>query len=416
MFSPHVDYFFDLSCPYAYLGSEVIEAVCARHGATLAWRPMLLGGVFRAIGAGDGPMATQSPARAAHTVRDVRRWSAARGVPLAFAAAHPMRTVRALRVLLGLPEPAWPAAIHALYRAYWRDQADLTRDTVIVDALRAAGIDPTAAVAAADAPDARDELRRRTDDAVRRGVFGAPAMFVTTARGTVMLWGQDRIDWVEAVLGGWDPDAAPRVAEAAARPAAPTGRVVEFWFDLSSPFAYLGSTQIERVAAEAGATVRWRPLLLGGLFRQLGTPDVPLLAMPEPKRRYVTAEMGRWARWWGVPFGMTSRFPLRTVTPLRLIVAAGCAPALIHRLFRAVWVEDLDLADLATLRRLTAEAGVDPAAVDRTADPGVKQALIALTAEAHQRGVFGVPTCAVGDELYWGQDRLEQVAAALREP
>jgi 2-hydroxychromene-2-carboxylate isomerase len=418
-----VEYWFDFSCPYAYLGSEVIEAICARAGATLRWRPMLLGGVFRAIGAGDGPMATLSPGKADHTRRDAMRWAERRGVPLAFPAGHPIRTVRALRVLLGLPEARWPPAIHALYRAYWQVGADLTGDDAIDAALAGAGIDAAARATARRAADgeARTTLRRLTDEAVARGVFGAPAIFVRAGgRPPLLLWGQDRLGWLEAVLGGWRPDEKEGPGDGAlGGPATPeVTRTVDFWFDVASPFAYLGSTQIEAVCAAAGATLRWRPLLLGALFRQVGTPDVPLLAMPDAKRRYVAGELARWARWWGVPFAMPTRFPMRTVTAQRLVIAAGEAPALIHRLMRGLWVEDLDLAEPAVLRRLAGEAGVDPDLVARTAEPALKQALIDRTAEARDAGVFGVPTCVVHDPAgplrFWGQDRLELVAAALR--
>ncbi|MCB9574114.1 MAG: DsbA family protein [Kofleriaceae bacterium] len=437
----HVEFWFDFSCPYAFLASEVIEGICSRAGATLSWHPMLLGGVFRAIGEGEGPMTRLSPAKALHTTRDALRWADQRGIGLQFPAGHPIRTVRALRVLLALPPAHWPAAIHALYRAYWQAEGRerrLDRDEVIEAALAAAAIPAdvrAAAFAAADTPAIKDELRARTDDAVGRGVFGAPTCFVTVdGRAPVMLWGQDRLHWVEAVLGGWRPDdddgppppATTAVELGAAAPGAGAAPVVDFYFDLSSPFAYLGSTQIERVCAEAGATLRWKPLLLGGLFKAIGTVDVPLFAMSDAKRRHLAGDMGRWARWWGVPFRMASRFPMRTVTALRMILAAGDqATALTHRLFRAGWAEDLDLADEPTLRRLAADAGCADDLVERTRDPAIKQALIAATAEAQAAGVFGVPTCVIhrpgragdGDAtpaLLWGQDRLDLVAALLR--
>jgi 2-hydroxychromene-2-carboxylate isomerase len=391
----HVDFHFDFSCPYAYLASEVIEATCARLGATLAWRPMLLGGVFRAIGDEGGPMSRQAAIKTANTVRDALLWAERREIPLAFPAAHPMRTVRTLRVLLGLPETVWPAAIHAIYRAYWRDGADVTRDDVIAAALAGAGIDATAALAGAD--DRKDELRRRTDEAVALGVFGAPAMFVTVdGRAPVMLWGQDRLHWLEAVIRGWRPDEDSPAEQIPAVPPRGATEPVDLWFDFSSPFAYLASTQIERIRP-----VRWRPLLLGGLFKSIGTVDVPLFAMPEVKRRYITGELQRWARWWGVPFRWPAKFPMRTVDALRVVIAAD-DPAIIHRLFRAAWVDGQDLGDGPTLRALVGDA-----LVDRTREPAIKQALADSTAEAQRLGVFGVPTFAVGEQLIWGQDRID---------
>ena len=426
----HVEFWFDFSCPYAYLASVEIEATCRAAGAPLRLEPMLLGGVFRAIGAGDGPMPGLAPVRAAYNLRDMQRWAERRGVALVVPPAHPMRTVRALRTLLGLPEARWPAAMHALYAAYWQRGVDITDAGVIADALLEAGVpaaEVAAAAAAADSDAIKDELRRRTERAVARGVFGAPAMVVVRGdRPPVLLWGQDRLGWLAAVLAGWDPDGSSPPAGAGADPAPspaasppPAPRVVDFWFDYASPFAYLASTQLERVAAAAGATVRYRPMLLGAVFKAIGTPDVPLFAMTEAKRRYTTGELDRWARWWGVPLRFPRQFPIRTIAALRLTLLAGeRAPALVARLFRAAWVEGRDLADPALLRQLAADVGVDPAQVDATAQAEVKQALHDATAAAIAAGVFGAPTMMVDDPggplAFWGQDRLDLVADALR--
>jgi 2-hydroxychromene-2-carboxylate isomerase len=418
-----VDFWFDFSCPYAYLASQRIEAIAARRGASVRFRPMLLGGVFRGIGAGDGPMATLSPAKADHNLRDMARWAERLDVPFAMPAGHPMRTVRALRVLLGLDESRWPAAVHAIYAAYWQRGDDITLDPVIVEALAAAGIhrgEIDRAVAGADREPIKEELRRRTDDAIRLGIFGAPAMIVRRddASDGMLFWGQDRLEWVDRALTGWDPD----IDAAQAPPAWPSipaaaPRAIDFWFDLSSPYAYLGSTQIEALAAASGARLTWRPFLLGALFRDLGTADVPLLAAPEPKRQYLSRDMLRWARWWGVPFRFPTRFPLRTVTALRLLLLAGDQrAALASRLFTAAWVEDRDIADDAILAGLCAEAGVDPALVPATREPAARDALFAATAAARAAGVFGAPTCIVHDPsgplLFWGQDRLDLVFRA----
>src|SRR5258705_9030708 len=130
---------------------------------------MLLGGVFRGSGAGDGPMATLSPQKQAHNVHDMHRWADCFGEPFRLPPTHPMRTVLALRTLLALPQPCWPPAIEAIFAAYWQRGEDVARPEVIGQALRGAGIpDDAIAVAArcADDPDIKDELRRRTDEAI----------------------------------------------------------------------------------------------------------------------------------------------------------------------------------------------------------------------------------------------------------
>ena len=191
---------------------------------------------------------------------------------------------------------------------------------------------------------------------------------------------------------------------------------VLFYFDFSSPFAYLGATQIEAVAARRGATVVYRPFLLGALFKQLGTPDVPLFAMPPAKRAVIHADMMRWADHWAVPLRFPTRFPMNTVKPLRMVlqVAADRRAALVGPLFRAFWVEDLDISDDAVLASVATAAGFDgPALVAGARDEAVKHALKTATEEAAARGLCGAPSFVVGDLLFWGQDRLDFVGRAL---
>src|SRR5215470_71943 len=111
-----VQLWFDFSCPYAYLASRRAHTL----GVTIDWRPMLLGGVFRGIGAGDGPMAKQSPQKAGHNYADMHRWADVFGAAIRMPEGHPMRTVHALRVLLALPHEHWPPAIEAIFAAYWQ--------------------------------------------------------------------------------------------------------------------------------------------------------------------------------------------------------------------------------------------------------------------------------------------------------
>ena len=408
-----LELWFDFSCPYAYLASRCAPALAARLGIPLGWRPMLLGGVFRGIGAGDGPMATLSPVRAAYNQRDMHRWAERLGVPLRIPPAHPMRTVRALRVLLGLPEASWPAAIAAIYAAYWERGEDVTSDAVLAAALRGmAGLD--AAFASADSDAIKAELRRRTDEAIALGIFGAPAWII----GRTLIWGQDRLPWVEATLRGWDPDQSPvdrDLAPTVDLDARPPSGTLDFYFDVSSPFSYFALTQL----ATLRATVRLHPILLGGLFRAIGTPDVPLFAFPPAKRQYISLEIQRWARWWRVPFRFPSKFPQRTITAQRLILLAAARGSaaqlgLALALGRALWADDRDLEDESTLAAiLTAEHLPAADLLAQTRDAATKAALVAETSAAAAAGVFGVPSYVVDGHLVWGQDRLELVTGLL---
>lgn len=284
-----VDFFYDFSCPYAYLAHTQIEALCARTGAELRWKPFLLGGVFQAIGAPAVPAATMPASKARMNLLDMHRWADHFGVPLRMPPTHPNRTVLALRAALASGE--LPRASKALFAAYWIDGSDLSKPEIVSAALGRAGLDGDALVRRAEEPAIKAELRARTDEALAAGVFGAPASVVTRdGREPELFWGQDRLDFVKRALGG----APPRAHEAPKVGAQP--KELSFHFDFSSPFAYLGATQVEAVAARHGASLRLRPFLLGALFKAIGTPNVPLLTMPPAKQRHTQADLVRWAR------------------------------------------------------------------------------------------------------------------------
>jgi 2-hydroxychromene-2-carboxylate isomerase len=405
-----LELWFDFSCPYAYLASRRALTL----GVPIDWRPMLLGGVFRGIGSGDGPMATQSLAKATHNLHDMHRWAEVFDVPFRMPAGHPMRTVRALRTLLGLPHSRWPDAIAALYAAYWQRGEDVTQDAVIASALRGAGVPDgqiAAALAGAETEAIKDELRRRTDEAIALGIFGAPAWIWRDRE--VLVWGQDRMAWVEAINAGWDPDAGPPPGGPRPFAAGACSGSVEVFLDVSSPFAYLALTQLPALAKVANVALT--PILLGGLFKEIGQANVPLFAMPPPKTKYVGREMTRWANWWGVPFATPSKFPQRTVTAQRLILLAGERRLdLALALARAMWAEGRDLESDAELVQILEANGFSRSLVATAQEPGIKQQLIDNTARAKDLGVFGVPSFLVnGKHLFWGQDRLELVARAL---
>jgi len=191
-------------------------------------------------------------------------------------------------------------------------------------------------------------------------------------------------------------------------------RALELYFDYSSPFAYLGSTQVERLAHECEALLVYRPFFLGGLFKTIGTPMVPIETYTEPKRRYYERDIRRWADRYGVKLRWPSRFPLNTIAALRLTFLAGDAtPLLVDRLYEACWIEDRDPSDIDVLRSIVKELGLDEDLLERIKAPETKAALKTATDEAAAMGMCGAPTFVVDGRLFWGQDRLPFVRAAL---
>lgn len=395
-----IAFYYDVVCPYAWMGSTRIEALAARHGATVDWKPILLGGVFKSIAAPQVPAGSWSGARQRMIARDLVRQADRFGLSIQFPAGHPRRSVEAMRLIVSAPEATRPALSHALYDAYWGQGRDLADRSVLAEV--AGRFELT--LDRIDDPDIKAELRARTDEAVALGVFGVPAMVV----GDRFWWGADRLDLVEAALGGPATRADVPAVEHPKRP-----QTIRFHYDFSSPFAYLGWTQVNRVAAAHGATVEPVPILLGALFNSIGTPNVPIAAMSPPKARYYARDLHDYAAWWGVPFSFSSHFPLRTVTALRVAIQD---PRAIEPLFHATWAQDRNIADPAVLAAVLTEAGLDAAAlIQGTQDPAVKAQLRANTERAQQIGVPGVPTFELDDGLLiWGQDRFPMLHDALQ--
>ena len=193
-------------------------------------------------------------------------------------------------------------------------------------------------------------------------------------------------------------------------------KTVEFFFDVGSPTSYLAWTQLPAIAAQTGSAVVWRPMLLGGVFKATGNASP--VTVPA-KGRWMFDDIARWARRYGVPLAFNPHFPINTLTLMRM--AAGLLqrqPADFERygtaVFNALWQRQQNLGDPAVLATVLRDAGFDPEALlALAADPAVKAALVATTEEAVARGVFGAPTFFVGEQMFFGQDRLDFVREAL---
>lgn len=400
-----LDFWFDYSCPYAYLASTQVEAFARRIGRKLRYRPMLLGGVFKAHGTPQNLMNVLPPSKARHNALDMQRWAELFGVDLTVPQGHPFRTVEALRATLATGID--PRVVHGFFRAYWVEGKPPSAPETLRTVLASAGYDPQAVLAESETPRIKNELRTRTDEAVSLGIFGAPSYILD---GKELYWGQDRMD---LIAGGPGPYFSPTAIHTTHTGQTMT-HTLELYWDFSSPFAYLGSTQAEALAQRTGARLVWRPMLLGGLFRLIGQVDVPFAHFPPAKQKYYLQDMQRWADYWGVPFKFPSRFPMNTVKALRVYISLPeeRRRAFREATFRAYWVEDKDISDDTVLRDLI---GPDADTVlERSRTPEIKQALIDATQRAADAGVFGAPTWVIdGRDLYWGQDRIPLVERAL---
>jgi 2-hydroxychromene-2-carboxylate isomerase len=197
---------------------------------------------------------------------------------------------------------------------------------------------------------------------------------------------------------------------------------IEFWFEFGSNYSYLSALRIESLACAAGVTVHWRPFLLGPIFRELGWSSSPFVLQPA-KGRYMWRDMEREAVKYGLPWRRPSAFPRSAVLPMRVATLGADAPGaqapwigeFCRRVMQQNWVHDREIDDPAPVREALAGLVPDPDAVLAAAlAPENKLRLRANTETAAARGVFGAPTFFVGDEMFWGNDRLEDAIALAR--
>ncbi len=188
---------------------------------------------------------------------------------------------------------------------------------------------------------------------------------------------------------------------------------IDFYFDFSSPYGFMASEKIEALAAAHGRAVQWCPVLLGVVFKQTGA--APLTQIPL-KGDYSRRDMARSARYHGIAgFRMPSKFPIPSQAAARIVLwarqqDAALAGKVVHALYRAYFVEDIDISDPDKAIAVAAKCGIDPAAARAAIDdPAIKDALRRGNEEAIAKGVFGSPYVVVDGEPFWGMDRLDQV-------
>lgn len=186
---------------------------------------------------------------------------------------------------------------------------------------------------------------------------------------------------------------------------------IEFWFDLTSPYAYFAGLEVDALAARHGRTVHWKPFLLGVIFKTTGSS--PLTAQPL-KGDYARRDWARLARLAGVAFTLRDDFPLRTQVPARMVLALEAEAGIIaagkvaKRLLDALFGEGADIANVEIAAALASGMGFDRSSlIAASGDLHWREALQRRCAEAEERGICGSPWIVIGDEPFWGADRLE---------
>lgn len=191
---------------------------------------------------------------------------------------------------------------------------------------------------------------------------------------------------------------------------------VEFFFDVGSPYSYLAYHQLPKIAAARNAEIVWRPMLLGGVFQATGNSSPATVPM---KARHSQIDLERWARYFDVPYTPNPHFPINTLHLMR--GAAGMQmrgdeefQRYLSAVFSAMFEKPRNLGVPDELAEVLEAAGIAPALfLELTKDDKVKSKLKKDSEEAVSRGVFGAPTFFVGEEMFWGQDRLHFVERAL---
>lgn len=194
-------------------------------------------------------------------------------------------------------------------------------------------------------------------------------------------------------------------------------KTFDFYFDFGSPAAYLAYTQLEKICAQSGAIANLFPMLLGGVFQATGNASP--MSVPA-KGRYMFTDLKRFADGYGVPLGLNPHFPIITTTLMRGATALqmrgdSALQEYMDAVFSAIWVDGLNMNDAGIVAQVLSNAGFDPVAITTMAnEQATKDQLKNVTMRAVERGVFGAPSFFVGDQMFWGQDRIEQVKAALQ--
>lgn len=189
---------------------------------------------------------------------------------------------------------------------------------------------------------------------------------------------------------------------------------VDFYYDYGSPTAYLAWARLPELCRRYDATLNYRPILLGGVFKATGNSTPALI---KPKGKWLFEDIARHAEHYGVPYQMNPFFIINSMTMMRGAMWAqntGVLESYNKAMYEATWAKGLNTSEPKVIASVMQEAGLDAAAMQQAAqDDAIKKQLIEATSAAVERGLFGAPTMIVDGELHFGQDRLDWVERRL---
>jgi 2-hydroxychromene-2-carboxylate isomerase len=196
---PRVEFFFDCSSPWTYLAFTRMDDVIQRTGATIDWRPILVGGVFNAVNQ-DVYERRANPDRrkASYYEKDLQDWARLAGTRIGKPPVFPVRAVLAMRCVIAAGElDALVPFARAVFEAYWGDLRDISRPEILAEIAETAGLNSRSLFTRAESAEVKNRLRENTDELIERGGFGSPTIFVSR---TDMYFGNDRLPLVEAAI------------------------------------------------------------------------------------------------------------------------------------------------------------------------------------------------------------------------
>jgi len=196
-------------------------------------------------------------------------------------------------------------------------------------------------------------------------------------------------------------------------------KTLEIWFEFGSNYSYLSVQRIGELARSRGVTIKWEPFLLGPIFKSFGWETSPFV-LQEQKGRYMWRDMERQCEKYGLPWKRPASFPRRALLPMRVAVLGKESlwiEAFSKRMMTLNFVEDQEIDSVEAVTRVLFELGLDASSIlERAQQAENKERLKEQTQRAQSRGVFGGPTFFVGEEMFWGNDRLDEaVDCAARD-